>query len=145
MSVTRKLNVVLVDDDTTMTRLATKYLRTEFPTELALNVFNDPLAARAAIDAAGCDLLLSDIQMPGLSGLDILRFAKGRNAWTQVIFLTGHSTWDHIAQAIESGANDYLIKPFDRADFLHVVRQACERIRRWQKVIKATWHLPATG
>ena len=140
---TRKLNLFLVDDDTAITRLAEKYLRTEFGDTVSLAVFNDPLTARHAIDEQGCDLLLSDIQMPGLSGLEMLRFAKARNAWTQVIFMTGHSSWDCIAEAIENGAMDYLLKPLDRKDFLHVVKQACERIERWQKVVRATWLKPA--
>lgn len=145
MAIARKLNVILVDDDAIITRLAEKYLRAEFSTEFALTVFNDPREARQAIEDTGCDLLLSDIQMPELTGIEMLRFAKERNAWTQVIFLTGHSTWDHIAAAIESGATDYLLKPLDRADFLRVVRQACERIERWQNAVRATWHQPAAA
>jgi DNA-binding NtrC family response regulator len=145
MAGTRKLNVILVDDDAAITRLAERYLRTEFPQGLAITVFNDPIAARQAIDEQSCDLLLSDIQMPTVSGLEMLRFAKARNAWTQVIFMTGHSTWDCIADAIENGAADYLLKPLDRQDFLHVVRQACERIVRWQRVVQATWQKPAVA
>jgi DNA-binding NtrC family response regulator len=143
MGGTRKLRVILVDDDATVTRIAEKNLQTAFPSQISLAVFNDPRAAHQAIDEAGCDLLLSDIQMPGLSGLEMLRFAKARNAWTQVIFMTGHSTWDHIAAAIESGAADYLIKPLDRDDFLRVVGQACERIVRWQNAVRITWQPPA--
>ena len=138
----RKLNVILVDDDVAITRLAEKYLRTEFQDQFTLSVYNDPLAARRALDTGSCDLLLSDIEMPELGGMDMLRFAKDRNAWTQVIFLTGHSTWDRIAEAIESGATDYLLKPLDRGDFLHVVRQTFERIGRWQSAVRATWQQP---
>jgi len=141
----RKRNVILVDDDPIITRLAEKYLRAEFRTEFALTVFNDPREARRAIDETGCDLLLTDIQMPELTGIEMLRFAKQRNAWTQVIFLTGHSTWDHIAAAIESGATDYLLKPLERSDFLRVVHQACERIDRWQNAVRATWQQPAAA
>jgi DNA-binding NtrC family response regulator len=143
MAATRRLNVILVDDDAAITRLAQKYLRTEFADEFNLAVFNDPREARRALDETGCDLLLSDIKMPELSGLEMLRFAKERNAWTQVIFLTGHSTWDHIAAAIECGATDYLLKPLDRGDFLRVVREACERIARWQNAVRATWQQTA--
>jgi DNA-binding NtrC family response regulator len=143
MTPTRKPNVILVDDDAAITRLAEKYLQTGFGEAISLTTFNDPLAARQALDEQGCDLLLSDIQMPGLNGLAMLRFVKTRNAWTQVIFMTGHSTWDCIAEAIENGATDYLLKPLDRKDFLHVVQQACERIARWQKAVRATWLKPA--
>lgn len=143
MTGTRKLNVFLVDDDAAITRLAERYLRAEFAGAISLTVFNDPLTARQAIDEQGCDLLLSDIQMPGLSGLGMLRFAKARNAWTQVIFMTGHSTWDCIAEAIENGAADYLLKPLDRKDLVHVVQESCGRIARWQKVVRATWLKPA--
>jgi DNA-binding NtrC family response regulator len=143
MGGTRKLRLVLVDDDTIVTRIATKYLQIEFPGQFSLAVFNDPRTARRAIDETGCDLLLSDIEMPELSGLEMLRFAKARNAWAQVIFMTAHSTWDHIAAAIESGATDYLLKPLDRDDFLRVVHQARERIIRWQNAVRLAWQQPA--
>lgn len=143
MTTLRKLNLFILDDDSALVRLAEKYLRSAFGDKLLLTTFSDPLAARRQIDDLGCDVLISDIQMPGLSGLEMLRIAKQRNAWTQVIFMTAYSTWDCIAEAIEAGASDYLLKPLDRTDLTRVVEQSCERLARWQKVVRETWQQPA--
>jgi DNA-binding NtrC family response regulator len=143
MTTMRKLNLFVVDDDPALTRLADKYLRGKFGDRVTFTSFNDSHAARQKIEDTGCDLLISDIQMPGLNGIELLRIAKRRNAWTQVMFMTGHSTWDRIAEAIEAGACDYLLKPLVCEDLQRVVDQSCERLARWQKVIRATWQQPA--
>lgn len=143
MATIRKLNLFVVDDDPSITRLVEHYLQGPFADRVQLTSFQDPAAARRAIDDTGCDLLISDIQMPGIDGLEMLRIAKKRNAWTQVIFMTAHSSWDCIAEAIEAGASDYLLKPLDRGDLSRVVEQSCERLARWQKVVRVTWQQPA--
>jgi DNA-binding NtrC family response regulator len=145
MTTIRKLNLFVVDDDPSIIRLADKYLRGPFAAQVTLSTFSDPQLARQTIEDTGCDVLISDIQMPGLDGLEMLRIAKQRNAWTQVIFMTAYSTWDCIAAAIEAGACDYLLKPLHREDMNRVVEQSCERLARWQKVVRATWQQPVVN
>lgn len=145
MTTIRKLNLFVVDDDASIVRLADKYLRGTFADRITLSAFSDPLLARQTIEDTGCDVLISDIQMPGLDGLEMLRIAKQRNAWMQVIFMTAYSTWDCIAAAIEAGACDYLLKPLQREDLNRVVEQSCERLARWQKVVRATWQQPVVN
>ncbi|WP_425616225.1 response regulator [Anatilimnocola sp. NA78] len=144
MSLTRKLNLILVDDDAAITRLAERFIASEFSGRLNMQVFNDARLAKEAIDANSCDILLSDIQMPQVNGLQMLKYAKQRNSWTQVVFMTAHSTWDYIAEAMEIGATDYLLKPLERRDLIHVLEQTCDRVTRWQQVVRATWQRPAT-
>lgn len=133
--VQRKLNTVIVDDDPGIVRLVKTILRGAFTTELDLHAFTDPLEAQQQINDHCCDLLISDIQMPSVNGLDMLVFAKRRNAWTQVIFLTGHSSWSHVNSAVENGASDFLLKPINREELCDVVQQTIDRARRWQKAL----------
>ena len=90
----------------------------------------DPGQARKWIDDHCCDILVSDIEMRGTDGLEMLEFAKQSNAWTQVIFMTAHSTWDRISAAIEKGATDYLINPIHRDALIDLVSQHCDRLGR---------------
>ena len=78
---------------------------------LQIETSNDPQGAKQRLQAGECDLLISDFEMPGADGIEMLRFAKSYNAWTQVVLMTAHSTWDRVNKAIELGASDYLLKP----------------------------------
>lgn len=131
--------LLLVDDDASMIRLLEKLIESSCGNELQMETLTDPAAARERIDRGGVDILVSDLDMPGISGLDLLRRAKQRNACTQVLFLTGQSTQQAIIEALELGAIDYLLKPVPHEDLLELIRQAQGRQRRWQQALAATW------
>lgn len=136
MSASRKTSVVIVDDEPTIVRVAEKVLRDHFGEELAIFTTTDSTAALDHISQRRCDILLSDIEMPGIHGLEMLKSARQYNTWTRVVFITGHSTWDLIAEAIENGAADYLVKPLDHDQLIHVVTQERERLARWHDAVR---------
>ena len=135
----RKLNVLIVDDDPSVVRLLTALLKQEFDLGLNLHEATDAREAQQWIENHCCDVLVSDIEMPGLDGLQLLKTAKSRNAWTQVIFITGHSSLDRLTEALEWGASDYLLKPIDRQEVLEVVGQLARRCARWQTAVINTF------
>lgn len=132
----RHLQTMIVDDDPSIVRLLTKVLHDAFPDILTLHSFSDSVKALQWLEHNFCDILVSDIEMPEADGMTMLQRAKNRNAWTQVIFLTGHSSWDRVTQAIENGASDFLLKPLDRQEIVHVVRQEIARFGRWQVALR---------
>ncbi|MEX0793389.1 MAG: response regulator [Pirellulaceae bacterium] len=132
----RQLQTMIVDDDPSIVRLLTKVLHDAFQGELTLHSFSDSVQALEWLDHNFCDILISDIEMPAADGMTMLQRAKARNAWTQVIFLTGHSSWDRVTQAIENGASDFLLKPLDRKEIVHIVRQEIARFGRWQMALR---------
>jgi DNA-binding NtrC family response regulator len=134
----RKLNAVLIDDDPSVVRIALAMLANSMKDRLEIVPFTDARLARQWMDENCCDLLISDIEMPGLDGLEMLRFAKQRNAWTQVIFMTAHSSWSRVSEAIELGASNYLLKPLNREEILAVVEQEYIRCARWQNAVKGS-------
>jgi len=73
------------------------------------------------------DLVLSDLKMPGLTGLELLREAKAVAPDVDVILLTAFGTVEEAVRAMKDGATDFLTKPFQRAQLTKVVRQALER------------------
>jgi two-component system response regulator HydG len=85
---------------------------------------------RAALDrlqAGGVDLVLTDLRMPGLSGLELLRAVKAIAPDVDVILLTAFGTIEEAVKAMKEGAYDFLTKPFQRAQLQRVIRQALER------------------
>ena len=80
-------------------------------------------------------------------GLELLQCAKRRNACTQVLFMTGHSTQEALLVALERGASDYLLKPVDQTELIELLKQSYQRQRRWKKALLGTWrsgHEPST-
>lgn len=75
------------------------------------------------------DLLLVDIKMPDMSGIDLLRKVQERSPETLVILITGYASLDSAMEAIRAGAYDYLTKPFRIDELYIVVKNAVDRIR----------------
>ncbi|MBI3003364.1 MAG: sigma-54-dependent Fis family transcriptional regulator [candidate division NC10 bacterium] len=86
----------------------------------------DGQAALDLLRRGGVDLLLADLRMPGLSGLELLRAAKLLAPEVEVIVLSGHGTVEEAVEAMKEGAYDFLTKPFSRAQLVRAIRQALE-------------------
>ena len=135
---TRKINTLIVDDDPGIVRYVTKALLPSLGEILELTSLTDSQEARRVLETRCFDILLSDIEMPDITGMEMLRVVKQQNPWTQVIFMTAHSTVAHLAAAIEGGASAYLLKPIERDELVNVVGQCASRIARWQHALRGT-------
>jgi FixJ family two-component response regulator len=78
-------------------------------------------------NAAGC--LVLDVQMPGLSGLDLQRELKEAGIHLPVIFITGHGDIPTTVRAMKAGAAEFLTKPFGEQELLNAISQSVERDR----------------
>ena len=104
------LKVLIVDDEP----MARRELRTqlnEFSGVQVVGEAADAAEAQQLIDAIDYDAVFLDIQMPGLSGLDLARRLQQRERRPRVIFTTAYS--HYALDAFDTGAADYLLKPFD--------------------------------
>ena len=75
------------------------------------------------------DVMLLDIMMPGMDGIEVLREVKKRHPGVEVILLTGHASVESGIQGMSLGANAYMIKPVDFEELLAGIAQAFERKR----------------
>ena len=87
--------------------------------------------AHARIEPPSCVVL--DLQLPGLSGLDLQKRMAEAGLETPIVFLTGHGNIPASVQAIKAGAVEFLTKPFDEQDLLRAIQEAIERDRRTRK------------
>jgi len=117
-------DILIVDDDTLVCESLKEMLLLEgFSADGVL----DGQSALAKIQDDHYQVILSDIQMPGLNGIELLKELKGRSPDTTVIFITGHG---HIAGAVEAiklGAYDYITKPIDDIRLKITIRHALEK------------------
>lgn len=138
-SAAKPATLLIVDDDASMTRLLRKIIADAFGERLSIDALSSPSAASDYIESRGVDLLLTDLDMPDLNGVELLRIAKRRSIATQVLFLTGKSTRESLLEALEFGACDYLLKPVRKDALIDRISEAESRMRRWQMALADTW------
>jgi len=80
------------------------------------------------LDRAGVDLVITDVKMPRVSGLDLVRHVRENLRDTEVTVITGHPEVDGAVTAMKNGATDYLTKPFTDEELLSAVRRALDRL-----------------
>src|SRR5438045_2850089 len=87
----------------------------------------DGRAALERVQTGGIDLIVTDLKMPGLTGLELLRAAKAIAPHVDVILLTAFGTVEEAVKAMKDGAYDFLTKPFRREQLLKLIDKALER------------------
>ena len=132
-------HLLLVDDDISILRLIEKVLKKSLGDAITMESVVDARDAVARIDQGDVELLITDLEMPGISGLDLLQRAKKQKPCTQVILLTGSTDSDSLLDALEMGANDYLVKPVDLQMLEQLVNEAMQRLSRWKQALRETW------
>ena len=124
------IRVLLVDDEERFAQNLAKLLRGRgFEVSTAF----DGATGVAAVEAAGgFDVVLLDVKMPGMDGIEALRRIKDVSPDTEVLMLTGHANVDTGVDAMREGALDYLMKPCDVEDLVAKIAEAheVEDIRR---------------
>jgi DNA-binding NtrC family response regulator len=114
--------VLIVDDDVAVTNYLMVFLaQTD---EFESIVLNDPLKVPEVLARERFDVFLLDMDMPHLSGTDILKLARERGVTTPIVFLTGVSDVDLAVKAMKLGAFDYLRKPVEEEYLVDVLRNA---------------------
>jgi two-component system nitrogen regulation response regulator GlnG len=121
----------IVDDDQSIRFVLEKALmREDLPTRSFTNAREVLTALDAANDDDGPQILVSDIRMPGGSGLDLLNKVKERHPGLPVIIMTAFSDLDSAVSAFQGGAFEYLPKPFDLPKAIELIRRAVEESQR---------------
>jgi DNA-binding NtrC family response regulator len=85
-------------------------------------------AALTALDRQPVDIVISDLRMPGMDGLTLLRALRERDPSLPIVMLTAHGTVPDAVEAMRAGATDFLLKPFDKEEILYVVQKAMARV-----------------
>ncbi len=96
---------------------------------------SDPLKAIDMIELGKFHIVLSDINMPKMDGIELLRRIKETKPTVQVIMITAYTTMEKAIDCWDSGAADYILKPFsDLEQIGNIIKLTSERIRRWEDI-----------
>jgi two-component system, NtrC family, nitrogen regulation response regulator GlnG len=121
----------IVDDDQSIRFVLEKaLLREHLPTRSFSNARDVLAALSTAADDEGPQILVSDIRMPGGSGLELLEKVKAKHPGLPVIIMTAFSDLDSAVSAFQGGAFEYLPKPFDLSKAVELIRRAVEESQR---------------
>ncbi|OGQ58943.1 MAG: hypothetical protein A3J24_08345 [Deltaproteobacteria bacterium RIFCSPLOWO2_02_FULL_53_8] len=120
----KKARILVVDDDEFFRVLCSDIL-----TSAGYEVVVASCGAEAVniVESESLDVVITDLVMPDMSGLDVLQRTKQNNALVDVIVITGFGSIETAIEALKSGAVDYIRKPFNGAEILHTVSACLEK------------------
>jgi YesN/AraC family two-component response regulator len=117
--------LLIVDDEEAVT-FSLFQIFINIPIECEVLTAGDGSEALKKIEAADFDLVITDIAMPGINGLDLLSMIKSRNPVTKVIVITAYGSDENKEQALKRGAEHYIEKPFDLYELKKLVIKMLE-------------------
>lgn len=123
---TRPMHVLIVEDDLAVRRLVVDHLEKR---SVQVTAAGTVAAALAALEHTTFDVLILDLSLPDASGLDVLKAPGVPGSSTHVIILSGAGAEADRVQALELGADDYVVKPFLLREFAARVRSSLRRAR----------------
>jgi DNA-binding NtrC family response regulator len=118
--------ILIVEDDAAMRRALTAILRKDGHAVDAAETGEDAVARLAA---EKYDLVITDLKLPGIGGLDVLRAVKERGAGANSIMITAYASVESAVKAMQAGADDYLPKPFEIKEVRLVVKKVIDKRR----------------
>ncbi|MFA4851138.1 MAG: response regulator [Bacteroidales bacterium] len=119
-----KFTVLILDDEKHFTEELREFLQNNGFHAIEANTANQGLSV---LKKRKIDLLILDVRLPGVNGLDILKEVKAKYPDMEVIIVSAHGDMDTVIKALRQGAIDYLRKPFRHID----IRIAIERIQKF--------------
>ena len=119
-----KFKVMIVDDELDFLETIVKRLKAR---NIDVNGVESGYQALEAINDRNFDVVILDVKMPGMDGIETLREMKKKKPLVEVIMLTGHASVESGIQGMQLGAFDYVMKPVALDELLEKMRQAYER------------------
>jgi len=103
------MKILLLEDDPILSKILAKHLGLSYD----VNAVHDGNSALEILEEKKFDLLIFDINVPGMSGVDLIQALRDFNDTTPIIIITAYQDTTHLKKAFENGCNDYIRKPFE--------------------------------
>ena len=127
-------NLLLVDDEQGFVETMTKRLsKRDFD---IITAFSGDEALKQLENNAATEVVILDVKMPGMDGLDTLEEIKKKYPLVEVIMLTGHASVESAVDGLKLGAFDYVMKPCDIPDLLEQIEEAYDKKKAHEEKIR---------
>lgn len=123
-------NILAVDDEPDLLRLLDRIISEKTPYRIITT--NNSLEVPKILDENEFDIVITDLKMPGMDGLDILKYIKEKKRFEQVIMITAFGTLDTAMEALANGVFDYITKPFRKEQIIFTI----DRAMKFQKTTR---------
>ncbi len=127
--------IFLVDDEPSIRRVVTRTLK---ELDVRVESFDSGMECLKFISKRQCHLLITDIKMPEMDGMELLIQAKAVAPWLPVLMVTGFGDVPLAVKALKMGASDFVEKPLERNSFLISVRRLLEKSRHLDELLGHT-------
>ncbi|GAB6189161.1 hypothetical protein JCM30566_09000 [Marinitoga arctica] len=127
--------ILIVDDEQGIREVLKDYIEMKFDHTIIEAVENAD-AALKKLNEDQYHVILLDIVMPGMDAFEFLKKVKTVNSLIHVIMITGNSTMERVLEAIEAGADDYILKPFSTKEIEDILKCSFSKIERWRNAFK---------
>jgi len=128
--------ILIVDDEPDMLKLLSMILREK--TSYEITTTNNPMEAIELAKQSRFDLVISDLKMPGLDGMEIIDAVKKIDEDIPVIIITAFASVESASEAIQKGGFDFITKPFRKEQILFTIDKALKwlKVQRENKMLK---------
>lgn len=124
----KKQRILAIDDEPHMLKLLERIISEKTPYEVVST--NSSLEAVDMLDKEEFDLIITDLKMPGMDGMDILKMIKEKKRREEVIMITAFGSLESAIEALSMGVFDYITKPFKKEQIIYTV----DRAMKWQRM-----------
>lgn len=111
-----KKSILIIDDEPEILNLLSRFLGKN--PNFSVSTFSNPISAISEVEKANFDLILLDIMMPQMNGLEVLEKIKSKKENQKVVMMTAYSTLDKVLKSHKEGATNYVMKPFSSLEAL---------------------------
>ncbi|GLX67593.1 response regulator transcription factor [Paenibacillus glycanilyticus] len=129
-------NLLVVDDEPLICKGLSSVLASSGMDISTIHMAHNGYEALDVLRTDDIDLLITDIQMGSMNGIELMQQAKLIKPWVQTIIISAHETFQYAQMAIRLGAKDYLIKPLNNEQFLDSVRNVLLKLRKPETAVQ---------
>lgn len=123
-----RVKMIIIDDEAVIRESLRRFIDWESIDVEICDIASNGMTALASILNLQPDIILTDICMPGLDGLELIRLLREQEISSEVIFISAHTNFEYARQALSLGAFDYVIKPIDEEALISTVKLCKEKI-----------------
>ncbi|MBF0345439.1 MAG: sigma-54-dependent Fis family transcriptional regulator [Nitrospirae bacterium] len=123
-------NILIVDDEPDMLKLLSMIIKDKTP--YGVTTTNNPLEVLELLKNGNFELIIADLKMPGIDGIELLGSIKKMDSDLPVIIITAYGTFETATEALNKGGFDFITKPFRKEQILYTIDKAL----KWYKLQK---------